>query len=74
MALNLRRSPHTLGRLASGSGDFYARLKQGHDLTTRRAARVTQWFSNHWPAGAEWPADIPRPEPTSAEPVEEGVA
>ena len=33
-------SPHTIGRHASGKGDFYARLKHGRDVTTRRAARV----------------------------------
>lgn len=57
------RSPHTVGRLASGSGDFYARLTRGHDLTTRRADRVIRYLSDQWPSGAEWPPDIPRPEP-----------
>lgn len=56
------RSPHTVGRLASGSGDFYARLTRGHDLTTRRADRVIRYLSEQWPSGAEWPADIPRPD------------
>lgn len=51
----------TVGRMASGSGDFYARLKCGHDLTTRRAVRVTQRLSGHWPADLPWPSDIPRP-------------
>lgn len=63
------RSPHTVGRLASGSGDFYARLTRGHDLTTRRADRVIRYLSERWPSGAEWPPDIPRPEsgdPTAA--------
>ena len=60
------RSPHTVGRLASGSGDFYIRLKRGHDLTTRRATVVMQYLSDHWPAGLEWPAEIPRPERSGA--------
>ena len=59
-----RRSPHTIGRLAAGSGDFYARLKNGHDLTTRRAASVVQYLSDHWPADLAWPSDIPRPLPS----------
>ena len=53
----------SLGRWASGSGDFTPRLERGHDITTRRAARVAQWLSDHWPADLEWPSDIPRPEP-----------
>ena len=56
-------SPHSVGRYAGGSGDFYARLVAGHDITTRRAERVAQWLSDHWPADLEWPADIPRLEP-----------
>ena len=53
----------TVGRKASGSGDFAGRLRAGGDITTGRARRVCQWLSNHWPAGAVWPADIPQPEP-----------
>ena len=68
MALHMHRSPHTVGRLASGSGDFYARLKRGHDLTMRRAAIVAQYLSDHWPANTEWPTDIPRPPVIPPEP------
>ena len=39
------------------------RLRAGCTITARRTARVAQWLSDHWPAGAEWPPDIPRPEP-----------
>ena len=59
-----RRSPHTVGFWVSGSGDFYARMKNGHDITTRRAARITQWLSDHWPVDLDWPSDIPRPAPS----------
>ena len=61
LAAARHRSPHTIGRLASGSGDFYARLAAGHDLTTRRASRVVGYLSDHWPESVEWPAGIPRP-------------
>ena len=54
----------------AGSGDTFARLEEGHTITLRRAERIAQKFSDHWPADEEWPADIPRPEPTVAEPVE----
>ena len=63
MAAHSGLSPHSVGRYAGGSGDFYGRLRAGHDITTRRAARVAQWLSDHWPADLEWPSDIPRPEP-----------
>ena len=64
-----RLSPHSVGRYAAGSGDFYVRLKQGHDLTTRRAARVTQYLSDRWPTNLAWPDDIPRPAPTPGSPA-----
>lgn len=67
MAEATARSPHTLARYAAGSGDFYARLKVGHDITTRRAARVVQWFSDQWPSDLEWPLDVPRPVPKAKE-------
>ena len=54
---------------ATGSGDTYARLRAGRDITTRRAARVVQWLSDHWPPGAEWPADIARPAPARGSPA-----
>ena len=57
------RAPGTIGRMAGGSGDFYGRLRAGHDITTGRVARVTQWLSDHWPSDLEWPSDIPRPAP-----------
>ena len=68
LAAARHRSPHTIGRLASGSGDFYARLAAGHDLTVRRASRVTRYLSNHWPDGVDWPAGIPRP-PSEGHPL-----
>lgn len=36
-------------------------------LTLRRADRALQWFSDHWPDGAEWPASVPRPSASAAE-------
>ena len=58
------RTVGTISLYATGSGATYARLAAGRDITTRRAARVVQWLSDHWPAGAEWPSDIPRPTPS----------
>ena len=71
----LDRSPSTVGRWAAGDGRTYDRLRRGRDITTRRASRVVQWLSDHWPAGAEWPPDIPRPAPAaSADPPAEPPA
>ena len=64
----------TVSTYCSGAGDFYARLKRGCDVTTRRAARVTQWFSDNWPADLVWPSDIPRPEPSPGSPASKDAA
>ena len=59
----------TVGRLAANHGAFFSRLEAGHDITSRRAARILQWFSDRWPLDLDWPADIPRPEPTTDSPA-----
>ena len=58
------RTVGTVSLYASGSGATYARLAAGADITTRRATRIVQWLSDHWPESAEWPTDIPRPAPS----------
>ena len=55
----------TVGRHIAGHGAFFTRLDAGCGITLARAARVVQRLSDHWPEGAEWPSDIPRPAPTS---------
>ena len=54
---------------AAGQARLVDRLARGHDITTRRAARIAQWLSDHWPTGAEWPPDIPRPDPSPGAPA-----
>ena len=66
LANHRRRSPSTIGRWASGDGRFYSRLAGGHDITIRRAVRIMQWFSDHWPSDLAWPPDIPRPAPSAS--------
>lgn len=34
----------------------------GSDIQVRRFEKTMQWFSDHWPASASWPADIARPQ------------
>ena len=52
--------------LLTGSGTTLKRIDGGGSLTSRRAAKITQRASNHWPAGLAWPAEIPRPERSEA--------
>lgn len=42
-------------------------IELGGDLTLTRAKAALQWFSDHWPASAEWPSDIARPVPSKEE-------
>ncbi|OJY33182.1 MAG: hypothetical protein BGP11_05520 [Rhodobacterales bacterium 65-51] len=46
---------------ALGKGDFFKKLKDGHDCRTATAARVLAWLGRYWPADLAWPTDIPRP-------------
>ena len=68
----LRLKLSTISRRAANQGQLLDRLRDGADITTRRAARIVQWFSDHWPTKATWPADIPRPTPAPppGDPVE----
>lgn len=54
-------------RILTGSGDTVARFDRGLSMTARRAERVMQKASDHWPEGAKWPSDIPRPAPKPAQ-------
>lgn len=64
-----KTSPSRWVRAACGSGAMYRRLRGGHDITTRRAARIAQWLSDHWLPFVEWPSDIPRPAPSADAPA-----
>ncbi len=46
-----------------------SRLVRGHTITVRRAVSIIQQFSDHWPLGATWPPDIPRPAPSPDSPA-----
>lgn len=36
-------------------------MKAGGDITVGRFNAAMRWFSENWPAGADWPAEVPRP-------------
>ena len=55
-------------RIATGSADTVARIEHGTSLTLRRASRIIQWLSDHWPSDVDWPPEIPRPAPAAPPP------
>ena len=68
----------TVSTYAANHGAFLDRLagmngKPPADITTRRAARIVQWFSDHWPLHAEWPQHLilrPPPAPPPGDPIQ----
>ncbi|MDE0661979.1 MAG: hypothetical protein OXI79_20300 [Gammaproteobacteria bacterium] len=59
----------TVSNYATNDGKVIVRLANGADITSRRAARVVQWFSDRWPADLDWPAGIARPAPSPDSPA-----
>lgn len=52
----------TVARLATQDGQFFSRLRDPKNtFTVRKYDTVIRWFSDNWPDGAMWPADVPRP-------------
>lgn len=57
-----------------GSGTKMRRMIAGtSEVMADVGERAIQWFSDHWPDAAEWPADIPRPAPTNPTHTEEAA-
>jgi hypothetical protein len=44
-----------------------AALRAGSDITTTRFNDAFVWFSDNWPANAEWPESVARPLREAAE-------
>jgi hypothetical protein len=61
-----RMEEATVGRLCAADGRFFLRLRAGKTFTIKKFDEVVRWFSENWPDGAEWPAEIARP---AAEPA-----
>lgn len=51
----------TISTRVFNDGDRIKTLRNGGDLGVRKMERALDWFSAHWPEGAAWPEDIPRP-------------
>lgn len=56
-------SASRVSTIVFGDGKILTRIGDGADITTRRLETAMQWFSDNWPADAEWPAAIARPIP-----------
>lgn len=65
-------SESRLSSLIFNDGKRVKLLRAGGDISSRKLVQTFQWFSDHWPEGAEWPQDVPRPaspQRTGAEPA-----
>ncbi|MGG3813436.1 hypothetical protein ABEV34_17530 [Methylorubrum rhodesianum] len=66
------RSEARISTIVFGSGNAISRLRGGADMGSERLHNGLQWFTDNWPADADWPAGVPRPaksvspEPASA--------
>lgn len=56
----------TVSWRALGDTKKLTAIVDGKDIQVRRYERTMQWFSDHWPTNAEWPAEIERPAPAPA--------
>lgn len=56
----------TLSTAIFNDGKKLTALRADKDLHTKRFNTSVQWFSDHWPDGAEWPVGIVRPKSSVA--------
>ena len=54
------KAESTVSRLASGSGNTFKRLRDGHTITYRRADRIIRWFTDNWPENVCHPEQLRR--------------
>lgn len=60
----------TIGRHCVADGAFFPRLRAGSSLSVRKYDSIVLWFSENWPQGSDWPADIKRPAKGTSEAAE----
>ena len=70
------RSESRISDLACANPYLFKRLRENKGCTIATYNRVLSWFSDNWPDGLHWPADIPRPLPAldAARPLEKRLA
>tara|TARA_R110002124_G_scaffold122845_8_gene281494 strand:- start:117 stop:416 length:300 start_codon:yes stop_codon:yes gene_type:complete len=56
------RSEATISQKIVGHARLFSRLNSGSGCNAHTYQNAMNWFSEHWPADLEWPADIPRPD------------
>ncbi|ODN70190.1 hypothetical protein [Methylobrevis pamukkalensis] len=56
-----RAAETTLSTRVFSDGKRLNAIRAGSDIGVRRFARAMQWFSDNWPEGLDWPADVPHP-------------
>jgi hypothetical protein len=55
-------SSATLSERAGGDWQFFDKVRDGRlNWRIRTYDRAVGWFSDNWPDGLDWPADVPRP-------------
>lgn len=54
-------TPATAAKRALNDNTFFARIEGGAGFSVRTADRLLQWFSDNWPADAQWPEGLDRP-------------
>lgn len=52
----------TVGKQCAADGRFFSRIRDGKTFTAKKYDEVVAWFATNWPAGAEWPETLTRPE------------
>ena len=57
------RRETTVAALCAGQAHAIDRLRGGASMTLRRARRIVQWLSDHWPDDLAWPDGVDRPAP-----------
>lgn len=58
-----------LATLIFNHGAKFDLIEQGADIGVRTFERAMAWLSANWPEGAEWPAQVARPDPV--QPIDE---
>lgn len=68
LAGHTNRSPSTISRLVTGSGDTLRRLEARrpdgsaeYRISTERVGKAFHSLDDLWPSDLEWPREIPRP-------------
>lgn len=56
-----RLSESSVSTLVFNDGKRIRRIRNGSDIGARQIDRAIQWFADHWPNGAAWPAGVVRP-------------